>query len=129
MNEMVWNLQFAWTDEYVSELRQLWETGLSAAKIAVRLHPGLSRNAVIGKARRLKLPARAPEAAPQPGPHACSLLDLTNTSCRFPYSDPDKPDFLFCGTPEADILNGRPYCPGHQAMTHEPPKPRIRRVD
>jgi GcrA cell cycle regulator len=47
-----------WTDERVTRLRKLWDEGHSCSQIASRLDCGLSRNAVIGKASRLKLPAR-----------------------------------------------------------------------
>ena len=46
-----------WTDERVEELKMLWDRGLSASECAKALG-GLSRNAVIGKVNRLKLPAR-----------------------------------------------------------------------
>lgn len=47
-----------WTQGQVDELRRLWATGISSAAIAREM--GLtSRNAVLGKAHRLKLPARA----------------------------------------------------------------------
>lgn len=44
-----------WDDERLDLLAKLWGTGLSAAQIAKRLDPfgGISRSAVIGKARRL----------------------------------------------------------------------------
>lgn len=47
-----------WTDERVNRLRKLWAEGHSCSQIASRLDCGLSRNAVIGKASRLKLPTR-----------------------------------------------------------------------
>lgn len=46
-----------WTDERVSTLRQLWADGLSGAVIAKQMN-AKSRNAIIGKAHRLKLPRR-----------------------------------------------------------------------
>ncbi len=46
----------AWTNELIHELTQLWDAGYSASHIGKRL--GVSKNAVIGKAHRLKLPAR-----------------------------------------------------------------------
>lgn len=46
----------------------------------------------------------------------CTLLDLTNESCRWPIGDPWKPEFRFCGAPGADFPAGRPYCPCHQRM-------------
>ena len=61
-----------WTEARVAELAQLWKDGLSAGQIAVRL--GATRNAVLGKLKRLKLlgtrasaspPGRAPNA-PRP---------------------------------------------------------------
>ncbi|HWJ68691.1 MAG TPA: GcrA family cell cycle regulator [Sphingobium sp.] len=47
----------SWTDERIEQLRQMWERGLTASQIAEELG-GVSRNAVIGKAHRLGLPAR-----------------------------------------------------------------------
>jgi len=45
-----------WSDATITKLRQLWCEGHSAAKIGCRLN--VSKNAVLGKARRLDLPAR-----------------------------------------------------------------------
>lgn len=47
-----------WTEDLKAELRQHWLLGLSAAAIAGQMGRGLTRNAVIGKASRLKLPGR-----------------------------------------------------------------------
>jgi GcrA cell cycle regulator len=47
----------SWTDERVTLLRQLWEDGQSASKIAAQLG-GVTRNAVIGKVHRLGLSGR-----------------------------------------------------------------------
>lgn len=47
----------SWTDERVSQLKQLWGEGKTAAEIA-KLLGGVTRNAVIGKAHRLKLSGR-----------------------------------------------------------------------
>lgn len=46
----------SWTEERIEELTRLWEAGQSASQIGKSL--GMSKNAVIGKAHRLKLPAR-----------------------------------------------------------------------
>ena len=48
-----------WTDERIELLRALWADGMSCSRIAGELGGGISRNAVIGKVHRLKLPARA----------------------------------------------------------------------
>ncbi|MBB5073871.1 GcrA cell cycle regulator [Bartonella callosciuri] len=47
----------SWTCERVELLKKFWSEGLSASQIAAQLG-GVSRNAVIGKVHRLKLPGR-----------------------------------------------------------------------
>jgi GcrA cell cycle regulator len=47
----------SWTDERVELLKKLWGEGHTAAEIAKKLGQ-VTRNAVIGKAHRLKLPSR-----------------------------------------------------------------------
>jgi GcrA cell cycle regulator len=51
-----------WTDERTDLLKKFWQDGLSASQIAKQLG-GVTRNAVIGKVRRLGLPRRSPEAS------------------------------------------------------------------
>ena len=57
-----------WTDEVIGQLRALWAEGHSTAEIGRRL--GVTKNAIVGKAHRLDLPARPspirrdPDAAP-----------------------------------------------------------------
>jgi len=46
----------SWTDERINELSRLWQAGHSASDIGKQL--GVSKNAVVGKAHRLKLPSR-----------------------------------------------------------------------
>ena len=48
----------SWTSERESKLRALWKKGHTASQIA-SLIGGTTRNAVIGKANRLNLEARA----------------------------------------------------------------------
>ncbi len=48
----------SWTEEREQKLRKLWEKGYTASQIA-ELLGDTTRNAVIGKAHRLKLAARA----------------------------------------------------------------------
>ncbi len=45
-----------WTEETISRLRGLWQEGLSTAEIGRRM--SITKNAVVGKAHRLTLPAR-----------------------------------------------------------------------
>ncbi len=63
-----------WTDDIIARLKLLWSEGHSTAEIGRRL--GVSKNAVVGKAHRLELPARPspirrggdPEASRRSGP-------------------------------------------------------------
>ena len=64
----------SWTDERIDTLKKMWDSGLTATQIAEELG-GVSRNAVIGKAHRLGLPARPspvkpnePKVAAEPRP-------------------------------------------------------------
>ncbi|MGH6946347.1 MAG: GcrA family cell cycle regulator [Kiloniellales bacterium] len=45
-----------WSEDRIRELRRLWQAGYSASAIGKAL--GVSKNAVVGKAHRLKLTAR-----------------------------------------------------------------------
>jgi hypothetical protein len=49
-------MTLSWNDQRVERLTELWREGVSASQIAKAL--GLGRNAVLGKARHLKLQAR-----------------------------------------------------------------------
>jgi GcrA cell cycle regulator len=55
----------SWTDERVETLKRRWNDGASASTIASELG-NTSRNAVIGKIHRLKLPGRPQTAKPKP---------------------------------------------------------------
>src|SRR5487761_2566271 len=48
--------EMEWNEETIARLRGLWAEGLSTAEIGRRM--GVSKNAVVGKAHRLNLPAR-----------------------------------------------------------------------
>ncbi len=50
------NASIDWTEAVLLRLRSLWAEGHSTAEIGRRL--GISKNAVVGKAHRLSLPAR-----------------------------------------------------------------------
>lgn len=52
------NKPIIWTDELAEQLRELWRIGLSATLIADELGLGLTRCAILGKARRMDLPMR-----------------------------------------------------------------------
>lgn len=48
---------------------------------------------------------------------ACSLLDLTDDTCRWPVGDVGEPGFYFCGQPP---LAGAPYCGPHCRKAFRP---------
>jgi len=132
-----------WTEERVAELSKLWDTGYSASAIGKML--GVSKNAVVGKAHRMRLEARpspirrdqrvrmrrrvpmpirlndlrpAPTPVPAPPPPAPRLAprrDGKGPNCLWPHGDPGEADFHFCGSPAVD---GKPYCPEHCARAY-----------
>jgi len=50
--------QTFWSDDRVATLRSMWENGVPASTIAKKLGGAVTKNAVIGKAHRLKLERR-----------------------------------------------------------------------
>lgn len=114
-----------WTKERVERLKELWSQGLSASAIAVELGE-VTRNAVIGKARRLELPNRAAvrviRRKPRPirptpvyDPRYVRLPDLGRNMCKWPIGDPRHDDFHFCG---GDTQTGASYCDHHCTIAY-----------
>ncbi len=130
----------SWTDDRVTLLKQLWGEGKTAAEIAKVLGDGITRNAVIGKAHRLKLSSRLSpiqqntvkkpkgDAAPRaPRPQiklpefkgkSLNLIDLSNNMCRWPSGDPKEENFSFCG---CEVVPGLPYCATHASIAYQVP--------
>lgn len=133
----------SWTDERVALLKKLWGEGKTAAEIAKSLGGGFTRNAVIGKAHRLKLSSRLSPITPPPrkleaanttvrtsAPRAkaapiqaaaivtkgIKLIDLKERMCRWPLGDPKDPEFNFCG---CNSVAGLPYCADHARMAFQ----------
>jgi GcrA cell cycle regulator len=48
-----------------------------------------------------------------PDQRGVKLHELTNSTCRWPLGPALAPAELFCGATQADMLDGRPYCPHH----------------
>ncbi len=142
----------AWTDERVGKLRKLYSLGWSASKIAVALGC-VSRNAIIGKANRLGLPAakkescrkpkvtrkvgdpkpvasvprpvpEVPEIIPEPVAKRLSVFELTTQTCKWPIGDPRGGEFYFCGCPTG---LKRVYCSHHEQVAYKPAVVRKRR--
>jgi GcrA cell cycle regulator len=49
----------------------------------------------------------------------CKLIDLTNSSCRYPLGKMYERAEFFCGVPEADLAAGVPYCPFHCEVAYD----------
>lgn len=49
-----------------------------------------------------------------------SLLELSRHTCRWPVNDVGDPDFYFCGSPNADVIENRPYCGYHMRVAYAP---------
>ena len=77
-----------WNAEAIDRLRALWAEGHSTAEIGRRM--GVSKNAVVGKAHRLSLPARPSPirrdviAAPRPAPARRHTLPPLRAALREP---------------------------------------------
>lgn len=131
----------SWTDDRVNLLKQLWGEGKTAAEIAKELGEGVTRNAVIGKAHRLKLSSRMSpiqqnnkpkrQKTEQRAPRApkksnrnipvfkgkeLKLHELKDRMCRWPNGDPQEPGFSFCGCP---TVEGLPYCRTHAEIAYQ----------
>ncbi len=124
-----------WTEERIADLKRLWTAGHSTSHIGTVL--GVSKNAVIGKAHRLKLPARpspirrsSGPSKPKPAPFPKRVPKIQRRpffkparprdgapSCLWPTGDPGDADFHFCG---GKTVPGRPYCPEHCARAYLP---------
>lgn len=53
----------------------------------------------------------------------CTLLELTEDTCRWPIGDPGSADFYFCGGPP---ITGSPYCGYHTRVAYRPVESRVR---
>lgn len=133
-----------WTEERVELLKKLWQDGLSASQIARQLG-GVTRNAVIGKVRRMHLPYRTAPRHGRPQPPAGSVLlyapssprairgcekdaplparrfrtsdqPCSMNSCSWPIGHPGALGFSFCGDEAAD----GPYCVRHTRVAYQP---------
>jgi hypothetical protein len=139
-----------WTLQLDERLRELHGSGMSFLKIAVALNQEfdleLTRNACIGRGRRIGLTLRAsppprtkpnkprkkhprksrrleaPPIAPEPEPEPIilgrvTMLQLNRTTCRWP-SGQQSP-YTYCGEP---VHGDRPYCLAHCKLSYQKPE-------
>ena len=135
----------SWTQQRENKLRELWKKGHTASQIAAMIGD-TTRNAVIGKAHRLNLQARAfskktktklgnnapvkEEKLSRKARFRSLLLDknfepenpkkleeLTDETCRWPLGHPHEKDFYFCGRKPLEKF---PYCKLHVLYAFQP---------
>lgn len=134
-----------WTVEEKQLLKERVEAGVSFRNIALELG-NKTRNACIGKARRMGLAtpqpkcksalARLPKKKPEPvwrkkiikcemdkriDPPSemkkIQVIELDPGNCHWPVNDPDKENFFFCGLEAAPKMV---YCPYHCTVAYRP---------
>ena len=139
-----------WTQTKEKILKAMWGKGSSAREIGDKV--GATKNAVIGKARRLELETRIPEnfvtktkkapvkkVAPPPPPpsrpptpgvkylsrgNASDLLmSLSADNCRWPDGHPSGDDLTFCAGKKQ---GSSPYCKIHSEIAYAPAVRRLR---
>jgi len=133
-----------WPDERIEQLKLLLAERITAAEIAKRIGGNMTRNAVIGKLRRMGLrsqpviseprryirkptarktkplaPTELPAASPIfEEPLNLALADLELDQCHWITSDKKPP--LYCGhptPPRSGIKPRSPYCPFHSKLS------------
>lgn len=107
------------------------------SKPAVSASPVAAANGGCGRltfarravAAKQGLPTAVPFCDPSPADDRAdrptSLAALKDDTCRWPFGDPGKAGFHFCG---GMALDGSPYCARHGAAAHEPRIPSWLRV-
>ena len=115
---------FEWTPENIRTARQMWKAGVRAEDVASAL--GTTRNSVIGKMWRLRVPRPVGARASMPhtfadayeaGRGACAVMSLSRGSCRWPLGEPRDPAFRFCAAPASA---GSSYCSEHTRRATAP---------
>ena len=132
---------FLWSDDNIETLKALWTSGESCNAIGRKL--GCSKNAVVGKAHRLKLPQRrianhpshlidarlraraAAMTTASASAFGATILQLEPHMCRWPTGQ-DGGAHRFCGHDKSD---DGPYCAKHAALAYIPAPKRMRDLE
>ena len=103
--------QVRWTAAMDGVLTYMW--GLGAPTVTIGVSLDMSKNAVIGRAHRLKLPKRPSPIIPRP---KTAIKDLREpVGCRFIFGHVGDEDWRYCQKP------GEPWCPEHRAIVYTKP--------
>ena len=117
LNWEIVRMNFELTPAKVSVLIALWNEGLSTSIIGNRI--GVTKNAVVGKVHRLKLPKRGSPIKQKPiASEIINLESLRPGMCCWPEGEPGTEEFNFCGEP---VIAEKPYCAEHCARAYVKP--------
>lgn len=104
--------QSPWNDRTIGQLRTLWADGLSTSEIGRRL--GVSKNAIVGKVKRLDLPARP---SPIRRDRSCAPPPARRPRCP-PLADLQAPM-----RSQPSTVRPAAFMPPPPARAHPPPAP------
>jgi len=131
-----------WDAKNIAKLIALAAKGLTYSQIGKQL--GISKNAAIGKARRLRLsksqalpvistrrPTPRPKAGLKPKPEfepedhigLVSMMNLRDGDCRYPIGE--YKEMIFCGKPKH---GNKVYCEKHALKCYQPIKSSAQRL-
>lgn len=139
-----------WTTDETAQLTEAWEAGTSASLIGKAM--GKSKNAVVGKAHRMRLESRPSPirrgmthmtvrrklnlprakagqrkgAVPTAPPESEAPVPLGRETCQFIKGEKGTDFTLYANAPRCGetALLGSPYCPAHHRRTHHKTQPR-----
>lgn len=111
---------------------------VSPVRAESRFNPPANRAAALKKrpppgprAHNFDIPTRLELAGSEPGlpDHldepavgaGIQLIELTNSTCRWPFGHPNTDRFFFCGAAGANLQEKQPYCPFHTRKARAAP--------
>ena len=115
-----------WAPEHSDALRQHLARGLSfsetAKAINSKFNTSYSRNAALGRARRMGLTGDdRPKPSLSAKPASPQSIELEHGDCRYPYGGDEEGEAItFCGHPRRP---GSSYCTPHFHLSREPVEP------